>query len=86
MASEFTNSTSEAQVLINNSRNIMAATSTSDDAEANLATGYSNQFWNFYYLVGYFFNKKARIFRLQIGSNLSHFSKALGTSLRVEKI
>ena len=48
MASEFTNSTSEAQVLINNSRNIMAATSTSDDAEANLATGYSNQFWNFY--------------------------------------
>ena len=45
MASEFTNSTSEAQqVLINNSRNIMAATSTSDDAEANLATGYSDQF------------------------------------------
>ena len=45
MASEFTNSTSEAQVLINNSRNIMAATSTSDDAEANLATGcFSNQF------------------------------------------
>ena len=49
MASEFTNSTSQAQVLINNSRNIMAATSTSDDAEANLATGcFSNQFWNFY--------------------------------------
>ena len=35
---------SEAQILINNSRNIMAATSNSEDVEANIDTGYSNQF------------------------------------------